>query len=144
MEMYHHIFKYHEIYTDLCFKNIPTVVLELKSASERQTNDVDGDVDNGAHNGSIFDGIRHSLDLDKHRQHTANELLILDDVAMSKLSIDSITQFSLRPPELRSVIDKLGIYYCWFSVGKKKLTAKEISTGLSANLKRTILIDGLQ
>eukprot|EP00957_Ditylum_brightwellii_P072326 5497292-Ditylum_brightwellii.AAC.1 len=88
MEMYHHIFKYSEVLTDLCFKSIPTVALELQSTTEIQQNGIDGRINDGAYIGSISNGIRKSLNLPEFQQHTENELLILDDVAMSKFSVD--------------------------------------------------------
>ena len=53
------------------------------------------------------------LELEEARLHTANQLLILDDLKLSKISVDKVTQFGLRPPELLFV-DRLGEYYRWF------------------------------
>ena len=38
------------------------------------------------------------LDIDRYRLHTKNQLIILDDLKLSKFSVDKITQFGLRPP----------------------------------------------
>ena len=38
------------------------------------------------------------FDLDKFRLHTQNQLLILDNLKSSKISVDKITQFCLIPP----------------------------------------------
>jgi hypothetical protein len=72
------------------------------------------------------------------------DILTLDDVALSNLSVDRITQFSLRPPELRDVIDRVGNYYRWFSISKKRMKAEEIHDTLRIDLIKTLLIDGLQ
>eukprot|EP00957_Ditylum_brightwellii_P026803 2026885-Ditylum_brightwellii.AAC.1 len=84
------------------------------------------------------------LDLQRYRHHTHNELLILDNVALSNLSIAAITQFSLCPPELRDVINKIGTYYQWFTVSKKKLSPEDIRNTLSLDLRCSLFIDGLE
>ena len=41
---------------------------------------------------------------------TQSQLLITDDLKLSKVSVDKVTQFSLRPPELLTLFNKLGEY----------------------------------
>ena len=38
---------------------------------------------------------------------------------MRREKIDAITQFSLRPPELRKIFDKVGDYFRWFKIEEK-------------------------
>ena len=38
-------------------------------------------------------------------------------------SVDKITQFSLRPPELLKLLDMVGNYFCWFQISKSKTNA---------------------
>ena len=59
------------------------------------------------------------LDIDRYRLHTKNQLIILDDLKLSKISVHKITQFGLRPPELRQPFNKLRDYYRWFKISSK-------------------------
>jgi hypothetical protein len=63
MEMYHHIFKYPEIYTDLNFVIIPTVPLELRKGTQVKMKS-NGVVNDGAYVGSISHNVRQMLGLE--------------------------------------------------------------------------------
>eukprot|EP00957_Ditylum_brightwellii_P014880 1122454-Ditylum_brightwellii.AAC.1 len=47
-------------------------------------------------------------DLDTTRLQTNSQNLIVDDMKLSKISINKVTQYGLCPPELLKVITKLG------------------------------------
>ena len=53
--------------------------------------------------------------MEEWRLHTDNQLLILDDLKLSNMSVDKVTHFRLRPPELLQICDKLGD--CYGTVG---------------------------
>ena len=79
-------------------------------------------VNDGTYTLSVSNHIRScKVNLPQWRQHTANELLTFDDLKQTKLSIDKISQFSLRPPEFRSTIDMVGNYFRWFHIEMKKV-----------------------
>ena len=61
------------------------------------------------------------------------------------MRFDKITQFCLRPPEFRTIIDMVGYYYRWFYIDMKhKLKSNEINDAIHTSLKKTSWIDGLQ
>eukprot|EP00957_Ditylum_brightwellii_P200748 15303310-Ditylum_brightwellii.AAC.2 len=89
-------------------------------------------------------GMHKEIDLQRYRQHTHNELLLLDAVALNDLSINTIPQFSLCPLELRDAINKVGIYYQWFTIAKKKLSPEDIRNSLSLDVRHSLFTDGLE
>ena len=141
MEMLHVMLKYPEVVTNLEFIKVTTMPLELRAGIA-----IESDIQNedGAFVGSAIDGFRKSLDLDDWRLHTPNQLLILDDLKLSKVSVDKVTQFSLRPPELRSLFNKLGNYYRWFVVSKTKVKVQAFPNKITLLLPESSWIDGLQ
>ena len=79
------------------------------------------------------------------RQMTPSQLLIVDDLKLSKLSVDKVTQFSLRPPELIKLFNQLGEYYRWFVVGKSKIKITDyLVLFINVRLERSFWIDCLQ
>lgn len=67
-------------------------------------------VEDGAYVETAVQNFRRSLGLEGYRIHSENQLLILDDLKLSKMSIDKVTQFSLRPPEFLQLFNTLGEY----------------------------------
>ena len=164
-EMLHMMFKYQEVFTDLNFTAIPTIPLELRagvvkgfsSTKKKKTSNQDNDDDDanddtnagdttedGADAGILSDIVRRDMLLDDWRYHTDSEILILEDIKKSKLSIDKISQFSIRPPELRCLIDQVGNYYRWFEVLNEELNEDTMRNFLSDNLISSSWIDGMQ
>ena len=71
--------------------------------------------------------------------------MILQDIEESKISIDKISQFSIRPTEFCYVFDKVEIYYRWFeTVENTVLSCNEMLVKLSINMECSMWIDGLQ
>ena len=58
--------------------------------------------------------------------------------------MDKVTQFSLRPPELRSLFNDLGDYYRWFVVSNKKIKVANFPDTINPVLSQSFWIDGLQ
>ena len=54
------------------------------------------------------------------RKHTINEKRIMNDLKQAGLDYDKITQFLLRPRELKPIVDKVGLYYRWFEIEMKE------------------------
>lgn len=68
----------------------------------------------------------------------------MDDLKLSNLSIDKITQFGLRPPELLKLIDKCEHYFRWFVVSKKKIPIDDLPSKIAIELNESCWVDGLQ
>ena len=127
MEMLHHMLKYHEIITDLEFVTVPTTPLEFSSGVQLENSTAvptDRSSD-GAHAGSVSVDIQMRNNLPGWRQNSENEMRIYQELTQSKVSIDKITAFSLRPPELRNLFNKTGQYFQWFSVQKSKINGEK-------------------
>ena len=77
------------------------------------------ETEDGADDFSAVDYCWKLIDLDKYRLHTQNLLIIFDYPNESKISVDNITQFGLRPQKLRQLFNKLGYYYRWFVISSE-------------------------
>ena len=156
MQIVQQIFGYPEVFTDLKFIQIATVPLEERAGIERPPPYIDDRsfdeiVERFSGN---EDGIdlsipievirRQVLKLEDWRQHSQNELHVIDGCLKSHISLDSITKFSVRPPELTPLIREVGQYYRWFYVEKNVLKAKECEEGLKSSLYTSMWIDGVQ
>lgn len=84
------------------------------------------------------------LQLHNWRQHTYHQTLMLDDLKLSSLSIDKVTQFGLRPPEFLKLFDALGNYCRWFHVSKAKISASQLPQKICTSLEECCWIDGLK
>ena len=110
--------KYPKFVADLDFIAVSTISLDIWSGIKV---DFDMDTEDVTYVVVAVESFSRSINLDNFRLHTENELLILDDLKLSKISVDKVIQFGLRPPELCELIDEFGHYYCWFVVcGKIK------------------------
>jgi hypothetical protein len=88
------------------------------------------------------DRIRRFMILPPRRLHTDIEVMILKDSLFSPVSVDRVTIFGARPPELRSVFDQMGPYFRWFSRSRLSQTDTEISLSLNKDIERSHWIDG--
>ena len=86
--------------------------------------------------------------LPKWRQYTMCESLYMKDQLFSNLSIDNVTIFGMRPPELRFV-RHIKMYFRWFHFKKSKIMANTFSKQVSIlesvikdTLIETMWIDG--
>ena len=137
-EMLHHMLKYSEVQTDLSFVNLPTTSLEIRPgvALKRPNEPIDGAA---AH--APVDTIRRMKGLPPWRQLTESEILVSQDRILRREKIDAITQFSLRPPELRKIFDKVGDYFRWFKIEEKINKKEKINDMITDNLSSTCWID---
>ena len=164
MEMLCVVLGYDQVYTNLQFIHIPTVPLEERPAfdrtrpfsrlkeqgvvSEHATTDRPQDLD--AANVIASYKVRN-LELDDElplwRQVGALESLVLRDQCLSPQTVDAITLFSIRPPELRFVRQP-GLYFRWFhrDIQHKKGSFKEAlqaqREAANANLAESCWVDG--
>ena len=72
-------------------------------------------------------------------------MFVTNDSHQSRLYDDKVTQFSLRPLELRSTIDTIGNDYRWFHIiMDKNLKSYQINTGMKNYFKENLWVDGIQ
>ena len=131
-EMVHMMLRYAEVYTDLNFISIPTIPLELRAGVDKGA--YFSMTEDGADAGILSDIVRVSIIDDEWRHHTDSELLIMEDLKLSTMSVDKITQFSIRPPELRYLFDQVGNYYRWFEISSKKVNEDTMREIISNNI----------
>ena len=141
-EMIHVMLQYPEVYTDLVFVSISTLPLELRSSAKITT---DMEIEDGVYTTSVSSHVRSVKDLPEWRRHTENESIIMSDIQQSGMRYDKITQFSLRPPEIKTFIGMVGDYYRWFYVDMaQKIAADEMMDLVNEDVNKTSWIDGLQ
>ena len=70
------------------------------------------------------ESIRVELLTNSWRHHSESELILLDDLGGDSLKVDKITEFSVRIPELRNVIDRVGDCFRWFTISNKRTKEK--------------------
>eukprot|EP00957_Ditylum_brightwellii_P075490 5737779-Ditylum_brightwellii.AAC.1 len=58
--------------------------------------------------------------------------------------IDLITRFSLRPPELMSIVDMVGKYYRWFNVSSNSLKDTVVQELLDNDINQLAWIDAMK
>lgn len=143
LEMLHIMLKYPEVVRDVEFCQVPTMPLESRPAVKINSN-VEQDEDRQYQTSTIDNMRRNILQLDGWRQHSENQTLVLDDVKLSKISIDKVTQFSLRPPEFLKVFDQLGNYYRWFEIQPTKVPKDKLDGKINESFLNSCWIDGLQ
>ena len=148
-EMLFSMLRYSEVSTGLVFVDIATTPLELRpsikvairKASENSTENVT--VEDGSEIGNECNNAREELTLPSYRQLTNTQLLILSEKKKQKSKVlDKISEFSIRPPELRNCFDQVGMYYRWFVITKETLTKENVLDILSESLHRSAWIDG--
>ena len=143
MEMLHSMLRYPEVYTDLCFISITTTPLELRPGIEIQNGSTKFVTDE-ADTGIISNQVRQELGLEEFRQHSETELVLLEDLKQSKVSIDRISEFGIRPPELRLTFNSVGNYFRWFKVTKRKMKRDEMMERINISLHESLWVDGMQ
>jgi predicted GIY-YIG superfamily endonuclease len=142
-EMMHVMLRYPEVYTDLVFISVSSLPLELRCFKKITT---DSEIEDGVYTNSVSQHIRSNKpNFPIWRKHTMTEQILMDDLKQSGMGYDKITQFSLRPRELKPIIDMVEHYYRWFFVDmKNKISSNEMNDLLTDNLTETHWIDGLQ
>jgi hypothetical protein len=145
VEMLHQMLKYPEVITDLHFVTITTTPLEYRAGIELDSF-VAPAPDEGQ-SGSASNDIRNGKALPEWRQHTIYEMRIYEDLTKSSISIDKITLFSLRPPELRNIINKTKNYFRWFHTvlsKKESIKGDRLDDAIDADLLKSYWVNGLQ
>jgi hypothetical protein len=93
------------------------------------------------------DQIRRELrgSLPQWRQFMTSQVIIINDTFFSKVSLDKVTVYGMRPPELRVSIWSIGNYYRWFIRSSKSYTTdkEELAKWFSVNVQECQWVDGL-
>ena len=90
---------YPQIHTDMVFENVPTLPLEQRAGVECKARDIQDNIfRDGDEILSLSYQIREEKRFPHWRQHRDEELLVLQGLFTSSISIDKITKFSVRPP----------------------------------------------
>ena len=112
MEMLQVCIGYPQIHTDMVFENVSTLPLEQCAGSECNVdhNNIHIEPNDGDEVFPLRYKVRQNKEFPIWRQHCDEELLILQGLVNSPISVDKITKFSVRLPELRHIIQKTGDY----------------------------------
>ena len=76
------------------------------------------DGNDGNFTGNIVDLVREQLGLINERQMRRTEVMTASNAFQTSVSIDCISKFSVRPPELRNLFDSVEIYLRWTYIEK--------------------------
>ena len=146
MEMWQVMLNYPQIHTDMVFENVPTLPLENRAGVECKVNrkNQDSICNDGDEILSLSYQIRETKGFPPWRQHRDEELLVLQGLFNSSISVDKITKFSVRPPELRHIIRNVGQYYRWFIIKNARIGREMLECVLDDLVQSSMWIDGLQ
>ena len=142
--MLHHMLRYPEMFTDLVFIAISTMPLELRIGGvfvDRETSPSDSHCIT-----PLSTNTRRQIRyLPEWRKHTSNQITTYTDLKQSRVIIDKISQFSMRPPEFLNIIDMVGNYYRWFFIDMKdKVKGDDLEKNITINLNLSSWIDCLE
>jgi predicted GIY-YIG superfamily endonuclease len=148
---------YPQVSTDLVFANIPSVPLEqrcgMQRRSDKDAREQDDVADLAAYrqlcsNDRVLfviapDKVRRDMYLAAWRQFTAHQLVLINDYFHSKVTIDKVTLFGMRPPELRGLFSRVADFYRWFQRDPNPAEdGDELERLLSPVLEDSAWIDG--
>ena len=86
--------------------------------------------------------IRRNKNFPRNRLFTNSQLLIMNGAKNSNISLDKISIFGIRCPELLQIIDMVGNYFRWFHISEKKCKHSEIEEKLNIDENILFWIDG--
>ena len=146
MEMLQVMLNYPQVHTDMVFENVSTLPLEQRAGVECKGNrGIDDSIYNdGDEIISLSYQIRQEKAFPEWRQHRDEELLVLQGVFNTPISVDKITNISVRPPELRGLFRHVGNYYRWFIVINDRMNREMLEQVLNVSINSSMWIDGLQ
>jgi hypothetical protein len=149
-----------QVYTDMVFVNVSTAPLAERVGVEI-TPQVNRRPDDNAINLAAYrqqcgnDSVAFIIHPDQARrmiagmppwrQFTASQLVLINDTFFSGVSMDQVTVFGVRPPELRVLIRTIGNYFRWFWRSKKSMATdpEKLSERLDGNVSKCLWIDGM-
>ena len=135
---------YPEVTTNLVFENIPTQPLELRAGVEtRKKKSKQNRVQDGMDTSIEVDEVRKDCLLPERRQIRDPELIILQGLYDVNISVDKVTLFSVRPPELRVLFREVPNYYRWFKRENSQFSYEQVEEKIDYDLNRSVWINGL-
>ena len=144
MEMMQVILEYPEVYTNLVFENICTLPLELRPGIEMIKKE-NGPDDHAQTVSDIARVRSNKFRNQQSRQMREPERFVLIGALQSNISVDKITKFSVRPPELRTIFNEVGIYYRFFSTSNGiRIKANNLDEVLKNDISDCPWIDGFR
>ena len=102
--MYQVQLRYPEVHSDMEFEQIQTTPLEFRAGTECSSKS--NVVDDGVHIDIEIQIVREQNRFPEWRLHTNSQRMILIGLQHSKISIDKITKFSVRPPSYYTYLTK--------------------------------------
>ena len=111
----------------------------MKKKKKSQQNTVQDGMDTSIE----VDEVRKDSLLPEWRQLRDPELIILQGLYDVNISVDKVTLFSVRPPELRVLFRELPNYYRWFKRENSHFSYEEMEEKIEYDLNRSVWIDGL-
>ena len=161
-EVWHHILKYPEVITNLNFVSIPTTPLETRTGKSlrnpdrfKNNNSLPASIDDNTNHDddeNDIDTVKSPNDLREqilscaNRLFTEGQIMTHKDMQLYRTSckIDLITRFSLRPPELLTIVDMVGKYYRWFHVSSTPLKDSIVLDYLDDDIENSPWIDAMK
>lgn len=148
-EMVHHMLGYKEVHTNMVFVSIPTCPIEIRPGVEKLNTKLNTDMsetDNPSDEASAIsdaEEVRAAYGFPAWRRHRPQEILILQSGFQPSVSIDKISLFSVRPPELKYVVDKVGNYFRCFHIEPKVMKISDIYGAVDIELSKSQWVDGI-
>lgn len=71
-------------------------------------------------------------------------MLIIQGIFDVPVSVDKITKFSIRPPELRHIFREVGNYFRWFYIEDGIMELDEMEVLIHEDIRYTSFVDGLK
>ena len=136
---------YAEVYTDIKSIQVSTLSLELRASVDCDKNNNFDElfVNDAAEIGIMINNKRRELILVEWRNHTNNEVQILKEIKLSSISEDKISQFRVRPPELRYLFKSVEQNNRWFCKSKN-ISVITLDLILHHDVRKRFFIDDLQ
>ena len=113
------------IHTTFDFIHVPSLALEHRGAALKSRSSIE------IMNAQFICTIREEVGVSPDFLFTNNQKVIIEDNVFSKLTVDKVSKFSIRPPELL-FIKKLNLYYSHFVQGKTLKNHRELRNALSS------------
>ena len=149
-EMLQIMLSYPQVRTDMKYEIIATVPMEQRTGVEKKAkvytrmNIVEENGLDGISTSFPASKVRLKKNLPEWRQLKDTELITLEGALSSRVSVDKVTGFSLRPPELREIVTQVGNFYRWFYIGNTAIHDTKLEELIDADIYNSCWINSLQ
>ena len=114
-----------------------------ENSGSNNNNDTYKQVDDGRDLSIPSHEFRTRLQLPTWRQHSNSELLLLDNSLSTGITLDRISEFGIRPPELRVLFDTVGNYFRWFHISQIMIDEERMNELVVTNIHCSHWVDGI-